>query len=324
MKNLLCIIFLFFTLFGCGKESNSSKINLKLAHGLNETHPVHLGMMKFAELVNQKTNGEVSVTVFPNGQLGQERELIELMQAGAIDLTKASASPIEGFVKEYAIFSMPYLFTSYEQFLRVLKSPVGEEFLRLPEKSGFVGLGYFTAGTRNFYGAKPINSPDDLKGLKIRVQPSNTAIKMIEYLGGTATPLSYGELYTALQQKVVDGAENNLSAMTNDRHGEVSKFYSYDEHTIVPDVFLISNATLKKLNKDQRKALKEAASEAFDYQVKIWSEMEKDQKDQAIAMGITFSYPNKEAFQEKVKPMYDEMKKNANMARLIDEIQAVK
>lgn len=324
MKKIIFLIVTLITILGCNKKDNSGDLNLKLAHGLSESHPVHKGMLKFIELVETKTNGEVKIQIFPNGQLGQERELIELMQAGAIDMTKASASPIEGFVKEYAIFSMPYLFNSYDHFLKVLKSPVGDEFLEMTGKSGFVGLGYFTAGTRNFYGSKPIETPDDLKGLKIRVQPSNTAIKMVEYLGGTATPLSYGELYTALQQKVVDGAENNISAITTDRHGEVSKYYSYDEHTIVPDVFFISNSTWRKLNDDQKKIFKESAEEAFEYQVALWAEMEKIQIEQAKDMNVKFVYPDKKPFQEKVQPMYDELMKNETMARLINSIRDTK
>ncbi|MGL5988840.1 TRAP transporter substrate-binding protein [Cetobacterium sp.] len=321
MKKILILIITLFSILGCNKNEIDNQINLKLAHGLSETHPVHIGMLKFMELVETKTDGDIKIQIFPNGQLGQERELIELLQAGAIDLTKASASPIEGFVKEYAIFSMPYLFDSYNHFLRVLKSPVGEEFLSMTEKNGFVGLGYFTAGTRNFYGSKPIETPEDLKGLKIRVQPSNTAIKMVEHLGGTATPLSYGELYTALQQRVVDGAENNISAITTDRHGEVSKFYSYDEHTIVPDVFFISNSTWKKLNDKQKEILKKSAEEAFDFQVALWDEMEKIQIEQAKEMNVKFVYPDKKPFQEMVQPMYEELMKNEKMASLINSIK---
>ncbi|MGL6065398.1 MAG: TRAP transporter substrate-binding protein [Fusobacteriaceae bacterium] len=322
MKKIVILIIAFFSILGCNKSKTSHVLELKLAHGLSENHSVHKGMLKFVELVEERTQGEVTIQVFPNGQLGQERELIELLQAGAIDLTKASASPIEGFVKEYSVFSMPYLFNDYNHFLKVMKSPIGEEILKMTEKSGFLGLGYFTSGTRNFYGSKPIETPDDLKGLKIRVQPSNTSIKMVEYLGGTATPLSYGELYTALQQRVVDGAENNLSAITTDRHGEVSKFYSYDEHTIVPDVFFISNSTWAKLNDRQKKIFKEAAIEAFDYQVALWDEMEKTQIEQAKEMNVKFIYPDKKAFQEKVKPMYEELMKDKNMSKLINAIRS--
>lgn len=321
MKKILILIITLFSILGCNKNETDNQITLKLAHGLSETHPVHIGMLKFMELVETKTDGDIKIQIFPNGQLGQERELIELLQAGAIDLTKASASPIEGFVKEYAVFSMPYLFDSYKHFLTVLKSPVGEEFLSMTEKNGFVGLGYFTAGTRNFYGSKPIETPEDLKGLKIRVQPSNTAIKMVEHLGGTATPLSYGELYTALQQRVVDGAENNISAITTDRHGEVSKFYSYDEHTIVPDVFFISNSTWRKLNDKQKEILKKSAEEAFDFQVALWDEMEKIQIEQAKEMNVKFVYPDKKPFQEMVQPMYEELMKNEKMASLINSIK---
>ncbi|MGL5936189.1 MAG: TRAP transporter substrate-binding protein [Cetobacterium sp.] len=321
MKKILILIIALFSILGCNKDETDNQINLKLAHGLSETHPVHIGMLKFMELVETKTDGDIKIQIFPNGQLGQERELIELLQAGAIDLTKASASPIEGFVKEYSIFSMPYLFDNYNHFLTVLKSPVGEKFLSMTEKNGFVGLGYFTAGTRNFYGSKPIETPEDLKGLKIRVQPSNTAIRMVEHLGGTATPLSYGELYTALQQRVVDGAENNISAITTDRHGEVSKFYSYDEHTIVPDVFFISNSTWRKLNDKQKEILKKSAEEAFDFQVALWDEMEKIQIEQAKEMNVKFVYPDKKPFQDMVQPMYEELMKNEKMANLINSIK---
>ncbi|ACB35478.1 TRAP dicarboxylate transporter, DctP subunit [Leptothrix cholodnii SP-6] len=298
--------------------------SMRLAHGLNDKHPVHLAMVRFAELAKQKSNGEIDIKVFPNGTLGGERETLEQVQNGVLELTKASASPLETFAPEYKVFNLPFVFRSKEHFFKVLDGQVGESILAASKSRGFIGLTFYDSGSRSFYAKKPINTPDDLKGLKIRVQQSPTTIKMVQALGAAPTPMAWGEVYPALQSGVVDGAENNITALTTGRHGEVSKFYSMTEHQMVPDVLVISSAKWDSLKKPQQDALRQAAHESFVYQRGLWAEAEKTEAVAAEKLGVKISMPNKQAFIDKVKPMLDEERKNARVSGLLDQINAVR
>ncbi|WP_300181672.1 TRAP transporter substrate-binding protein, partial [uncultured Aliivibrio sp.] len=214
---------------------------LKLSHNQSRDYAVHKAMDSMAKEVRELTNGEVRIRIYPDAQLGTQRESMELMQNGALDMVKTNAAELEAFAPAYAAFNLPYLFRNKSHYYDVQKGEVGEDILASSRDSGFIGITYYDAGARSFYASKPINTPEDLKGLKIRVQPSPSAISMVKALGGNATPLAYGELYTALQQGVVDAAENNIPSYSLSRHSEVSKFFSLDEHTMVPDVLVISN-----------------------------------------------------------------------------------
>ena len=325
MKKILCLIpLLLMTLTGCGISNSENVKKLKLGHALTETHPVHLAMVKFAELTKERTDGSIEVIIFPNGQLGGEREITELMQAGAIDLIKTNAAPLEPFASEYAVLSLPFLFRDMEHHLKTLKSEVGEEILNLTEDRGFIGLTFYNSGTRNFYANKPIYTPADLEGMIIRVQPSKIPVKMMELLGGSATPLSFGEIYTALQQKVVDGAENNLISYADSKHSEVAKCFTFDEHSMVPDILLINTNTWNKLTPEEQKIVKSAAIESFDYQNTLWDEMEQKQIEILKNQGVKFYNVEKKPFQDKVRPMYEEAMKNDRMKYFIEKIQAVK
>jgi tripartite ATP-independent transporter DctP family solute receptor len=297
---------------------------MRLGHNQPEDHPVHKAMVKFAELAKQYSSGGVEISVYPNGVLGSEREMLEQVQNGILQITKASASPLETFSADYKVFNLPFVFRDRAHFFKTLSSPVGEEILASSRNRGFIGLTYYDSGARSFYAKKPINTPDDLKGLKIRVQQSPTTIKMIQALGATPTPMAYGEVYTGLQMGVIDGAENNVTALTIGRHGEVSKFYSETEHQIVPDVLLISTMSWDKLSKPNQSAVKKAALESFELQKQLWAEAEKTERVKAEQLGVKFSQPAKAAFVAKVKPMMDDERKNAAIAKLLDKIAAVK
>jgi tripartite ATP-independent transporter DctP family solute receptor len=246
------------------------------------------------------------------------------VQNGALEITKASASPLETFSVDYKVFNLPFVFRDRDHFFRVLTSPVGESILASSKKRGFIGLAYYDSGARSFYAKKPIDTPDDLKGMKIRVQQSPTTIKMIQALGATPTPMAWSEVYSALQTGVVDGAENNVTALTNGRHGEVCKFYSETEHQIVPDVLVISTMRWDSLNQAHQNIIKQAAIDSFEYQKILWAEFEKAEREKSLAMGVKFNTPEKAAFVAKVKPMMDEERKNSAIAQLLDAIAAVK
>jgi tripartite ATP-independent transporter DctP family solute receptor len=222
------------------------------------------------------------------------------------------------------VFNLPFVFRDSAHFFKVLEGPVGESILASSKKSGFIGLTYYDSGSRSFYGKKPVNSPDDLKGQKIRVQQSPTTIKMIQALGGTPTPMAWGEVYSALQMGVVDMAENNVTALTNGRHGEVSKFYSVTEHQIVPDVLVMSATRWDSLKKPDQDIVKQAAIDSFQLQKTLWADFERTEKAKSEKMGVKFNTVSKQAFVDKVKPMIDEERKAPAIAKLLDQIAATK
>ena len=298
---------------------------LKLSHNQNRDHAVHKAMTQFADDVKTKTNGDVRIRIYPDAQLGNQRESMELMQNGALDIVKSNAAELEAFSPAYSVFNLPYLFRDKPHYEKIIYGDIGQEILDSSKDSGFVGLTYYDAGARSFYAKKPIRTPDDLKGLKIRVQPSPTAISMVKALGGNPTPLAYGELYTALQQGVVDAAENNIPSYTLSRHSEVTKFFSLDEHTMVPDVLVMSTKSLDKLTPEQQEIVKQAAKDSAQTMAKLWEASEKEERAKVEKQGVEFITVDKVTFQDAVKPMYDDIaKSNPELSKMADRIRDVK
>ncbi|AWH89283.1 TRAP transporter substrate-binding protein [Limnobaculum parvum] len=299
-----------------------SAVTMKLSHNHNRNHPVQKAMEKMASRAKELSDGNLVIRIYPDAQLGDQRESLELVQNGALAMAKSNAAELEAFSKNYGAFNMPYLFTDREHYYRAMLSESGKSILQSSRPNGFIGLTYYDAGSRSFYAKKPINSPADLKGLKVRVQPSPSAVEMIKLLGGNPTPLAYGELYTALQQGVVDAAENNLTALTLNRHGEVTKFYSVDEHTSIPDVLVISAKVWDGLSEKDQKALQQAADESMMYMKELWAQSNAEEKVKAENMGVQFSYPEKASFQQAVQPMYDNLQKsNPEVYQLVDSMK---
>ena len=298
---------------------------LRFAYASNAT-PTIEAMNKFGELVAEKTGGEVTVQYFPDGQLGGERELVELVKAGTIDLTKVSAGLMESFAPVYGVFSMPYLFDSEAHFYQAMDdAAIMQPIYDSTKSQGFVGLTYYDSGARNFYSTKvPIKSVADLKGLKFRVMQSPTAIRMVELLGATPVAMGQSEVYTSLQQGVLDGAENNEYAITVARHGEVAKFYTYDLHSRIPDIVLISNAALDRLSEEQRAAVIAAAKESTEFQKKVWAEaIEAEKKKGQEEFGVEFFNPDITEFQTAVQPMYEELKAKPEEYKVVEQIRAL-
>ena len=302
----------------------SDKTVIKLAHGLDPSHPVHQAMVFMADRLNDKSEGQMQLDIYPSGQLGGERELIELLQIGSLAMTKVSASPMESFVPEMKLFSIPYVFRSEAHLWQVLTGSIGRDILLAGQDFRLRGLGYYDAGSRSFYTKeKPVYSPSDLKGLKIRVMKSQTAVQMVQALGGAATPISWGELYTALQQGVVDGAENNPPSFYLSKHYEVCKYYALDEHTSVPDVLLMSTVVWESLTDRQQGWLQEAVDESVVYQRKLWKESSDHALEEVQKAGVEVIYPEKRPFQESVKEMHLSYK-GTPIYELIQKIAAMK
>ena len=296
--------------------SAQAAVTLKLSHNQSKEIPVHKAMEAFADKVKEYTNGEVKIRIYPNAQLGTQRESVELVQSGGLALAKSNAAELEAFEPLYGVFNLPYIFKNEQHYYDVLTSDIGDEVLNASKDKGFIGITYYDAGSRSFYAGKAIKTPDDLKGMKIRVQPSPTAVKMFELLGANPTPIAFGELHTALQQGVVDGAENNESALVDNRHGEVSKFYSYDRHTMIPDVLVMSTKDWNKLTPEQQQAIKKAGRESMMLQKQLWAEnTEKVIKEAKEKLGVTFVEDvDTAAFAAKVLPMHEEATKASPQA----------
>jgi tripartite ATP-independent transporter DctP family solute receptor len=310
VKHLVKTVFiaaLSLILYGCGKDDDH--VSLKLAHGLDTGHSVHKSMVFMNERLKELSNGTMDIAIYPSGQLGSERDTMELLQIGSLAMTKVSASPMESFVPKMKVFSIPYIFRDEEHLWKVLNGKIGQELLVEGEAVRLRGLAYYDAGSRSFYTRdKPIRTPKDLEGLKIRVQKSQTSVRMVEALGGSATPISFGELYTALQQGVVDGAENNPPSFYLSKHYDVARFYTLDMHTSVPDLLLMSGHIWNKLSTEQQGWLQKAARLSVPFQRKLWK-ISSDAALKAVEeAGVTIIQPDKAAFQDAVKGMHDSYK----------------
>lgn len=296
---------------------------LKLAHGLPPAHSVHLGLVRMQEELKELSGGKMDIDIYPSGQLGAEVQVIQLLQIGSLDITKVSSAALEGFVDEFKVFGIPYIIRSREHLESVLQGEVGEEILDTTTPYLFKGIGYFDAGTRGFYTVnRPIHTPEDLKGLKIRVQKSPIAVEMMQTYQGSATPIDYGELYTALQSNVVDGAENNTPSVTTAYHHEVVKYYTDNQHTMCPDVIIISTHTWDKLSQQEREWVKEAADRAYNYQTKLWREQELESIEVMKASGVEVITPDKQLFIDASQPMIERYREDPTFSELINKIDA--
>jgi tripartite ATP-independent transporter DctP family solute receptor len=321
MKSYLSIVaglVLSLSMFSCGKSDITV---LKLAHGLSPSHSVHQAMEFMAERLKEKSNGQMIIQIYASGQLGSEPQCLELLQIGGLDITKVSAAVMEGFVEEYKVTGLPYIFRDKEHAFRVLDGDIGRQLLDAGKNYWLKGLCFYDSGARSFYTKKPINEPADLRGQKIRVMASITANNMVRALGGSPTPISWGELYTALQSGVVDGAENNPPSFYLSHHYEVCNYYSLDEHTIIPDVVLISTHAWNRLTEQERIWLQEAADESVPYQRELWEESERMSLEAVEKAGVTIIYPDKEPFVQAVQPLFESYKNNEKIYSLIQRIR---
>ncbi len=306
----------------CGQHQDVTVV--KLGHGLDTNHPVHQAMVFMQERVYEKSGGTMWIDIYPSQQLGTERQLLELLQLGSLGMTKVAAAVLEGFAPKYKVLSLPYLFRDEAHRFAVFEGEIGQELLLSSEDYWLRGLTYYDAGSRSFYTkAQPIRTPDDLQGLKIRTLESITQVQMVNALGGSATPISWGELYTALQQGVVDGAENNPPSFYTSRHYEVCKYYSLDEHTGIPDVLLISTIVWEKLTEEEQAWLTEAALESAKHQKILWKAATEEALAAVQAAGVEVIYPDKAAFREKSAAIYEAYRDQPAITDLIRRIQAV-
>ena len=319
MKKLTALAFgiaVAVSLTSCGSLTGGKRI-IRVSHAQSETHPEHLGLLAFKEYVEEKLGDKYEVQIFPNELLGSAQKAIELTQTGAIDFVVAGTANLETFADVYEIFSMPYLFDSEEVYKSVMQdTEYMENVYASTDEAGFRVVTWYNAGTRNFYGKSPIRTPEDLKGKKIRVQQSPASVEMVKAFGAAAAPMGFGEVYTAIQQGVIDGAENNELALTNNKHGEVAKYYSYNKHQMVPDMLVANLKFLNSLSPEDYQVFKEAAALSTEVEMEEWDKsIEEAKKIATDEMGVEFIDVDVEAFKEKVQ-------ENEKIRDLYDHIQA--
>jgi tripartite ATP-independent transporter DctP family solute receptor len=296
---------------------------LKLGHGLDTAHPVHQAMVFMKQRLEQLSGNTVTMDIYPGSVLGSEVQCIEQLQNGSLAMTKTSAAAMENFIPVMSVFGLPYVFRDTGHYWKVLNGAIGQKLLQEGEKKFLRGLCYYDAGSRNFYTKdKPVRVPDDLKGLKIRVQNSATAIEMVKAMGAAPTPIAWGELYSALAQGAVDGAENNLPSFMSNKHYEVCKHFTLDGHTLVPDMLLISTKIWNTLDPKVQDWVSQAARESAVYQRELWEKQTVEALEKAKAEGVTVYEVDVAAFAAKVAPMLEQVE-NPEVRTLLKQIMAI-
>lgn len=323
-------------LTGCAQNSAADSASataenplvLTLAHGLSETHTVHIAMTEFAEQVEEKTDGRIKVQIFPNGQLGSENENMEQLMAGVLAMTKVSAPGLATYNEAYHTFGLPYIFDDTEDFYHIMDSDEMQDFFLSSEDDGFVTLTYYTSGARSFYTKdRAIRTPADLKGLKIRVQDMKSQTDMLEALGGIPVAMSYGDVYTSLQTGIIDGTENNETALTTGKHGEICKVYSTDQHAMIPDVMVMSAKVWETISPEDQQIILEAAHASTESHKIAWdAAIEEAIEEASTTMNVEFvNDVDKEAFREATSGMVDEYcAQYPGVQKLLDIINSVK
>ncbi|WP_242968889.1 TRAP transporter substrate-binding protein [Marasmitruncus massiliensis] len=281
----------------------------RYAENQPQDYPTTQGAYKFAELVEQKTNGRIKIEIYYGAQLGDEKSVMEQMQFGAIDFARVSLSPLAEFAPQLNVLQLPFLYRDGAHMWKVLEGPIGDEFKDGLGESGLIGLSWYDAGARNFYNSKrEVKTFEDMKGLNIRVQENEMMMDMISALGANPTPMAYGEVYSALQTGTIDGAENNWPSYESTSHYEVAKYFSIDEHTRVPELQIISKMTMDKLSPEDQQIIRECAEESAKVERELWAEREKTSEEKVKAGGsiITELSPEeKQKFQDACKPLYE-------------------
>ncbi|MDQ0207209.1 TRAP transporter substrate-binding protein [Alkalicoccobacillus murimartini] len=301
-------------------EARSETKTLTIAHIHNDSAPVYQSLEDFASGVNERTTDNLDLEIYPNGALGDERVMLELVQTGVIDMVKVNAGALESFDPSFSVFSLPYVFSDEEHFERVMDSDTVQQMYEDLADIGLKGITYFDAGARSFYTANnPIEKPEDLSGLKIRVMTNKTSIETMKLLGAAPTPLPASEVYTGLQQGVIDGAESSSIALVDANHGEVAKYFSYDEHTRIPDFLIMSDQTWNGLTEEEQAIIEEEAKASTLEHNERWKDMIDEGVVQAEEeMGVTFNEVDQEPFRELVEPLVQESRENPQIAEILD------
>ncbi|WP_418315350.1 TRAP transporter substrate-binding protein [Piscinibacter sakaiensis] len=286
-----------------------------------QDYPVSIAMESFMKEVAEKTGGKLTGKIFHNGVLGDQPDAIEQTRLGAIDFGEFSLGPMGQSIPETNVVSLPFIFKSVPQMHKLMDGEVGEAIGKGMIAKGLVPVGWYDAGARSFYNSiKPINTPADVKGMKVRVMNNDLFVGMVSSMGGNATPMAFGEVFQSIKTKVVDGAENNPPSYESTNHFEVAKYYSLTEHLIIPECLCVSKVSWDKLTPEQQAIVKAAGKKSAELQRKLWAEREKASMAKVTAGGVKVNMvTNKKPFQDAMKPVYDKfLAANPNLVGLVN------
>ncbi len=328
MALLLCVCLMTsFTLTGCGsKSADGQEVKIiRVAFNQNENHPQYKAMKELGEKLEEATNGRYKMTIYANGVLGEPGSMAEFIRTGALDMAIVPCSVPEGYDSNFAIVGAPYLYQDMDHLRRATESGVFTDLFKSTRKYNFEVLTIYTAGERNIYADKPINSADDLKGMIVRVNDSTTYLNMVKYMGGTGTAMSQSEVYTALQQGVIDAGENSELVYSDFKHYEVAKYYSYTRHIVHPDVVVASTNFLDSMSEEDRAIFDKLVMESTEYEFDTFKEAVEAGKKEAEEHGAIFVYPDTNEFREKCQPLLDSIANQSDMTKNIyNKVEALR
>jgi len=321
----IAAVLVFLLLFG--GISAEAAVQLKLGHSVSDQHPYHLGAQRFKEMVEKETKGAIEIALFPNNQLGTgERDLLEGLQLGTVDLYVGSTGPMGGFEKKFMLFDFPFLFKNKEQAYSVLDGEIGQYVMGLLDKIGIKGLAWYENGFRHFTNSKrPVNTPEDVKGLKLRTMENKIHMALWRAMGADPTPMAWGEVFTALQQGTVDGQENPIPIIYVQKINEVQKHLAITGHVFSPAMIAVAKAKFDALPKEHQDIIMKAAKESALYQREQITKMENEQVQKLKDLGMLVTTPDVAAFRETTKSVYDEFRGElGDDAKLLDKILSEK
>jgi len=313
---------------GCGggaRQGGGRRLSFSLPHVLNTDHPVHKALEQFAAEVERRSGGTMVVKIHPGGTLGNEQELCDNVSNDTDAFTKISSTILETKTDLARIYSLPYLFRDDAHMRKVLDGEIGRELLDMALGQNLKGICYFDAGARSFYTKRRVASPDDLKGMKIRVQKSITMQRVVEALGASPQQIAFAELYTALDTGVVDGAENNIPSYYTTRHYAPAPFFVLSEHVRIPDILLMSARRWNGLTPEQQRIILDSAAVAQEYQRRLWEEKSAEYQAKMAAEGVTFTTLTGEQrarFAAATRSLYDDLA-GTRLMEYVERIRAV-
>ena len=311
--------------FSMSAFAAGEKIQLRAADFWDDQYPTVKGLKKMGDLLNERTNGRITLKVFASGGLGTEKETLEQTKIGALDLVRVNISPMNNICEETIVPTLPFLFRSIDHMHKVLDSGIGDDILASCESKGYVGLAYYDSGARSIYTKKPIHTLADVKGIKLRVQQSDLWVALVAAMGANATPMPMGEVYTAMRTGLVDAAENNIPSYESAKHFEVVKYYSKTEHSMAPEVIMFSKIVWDKLSPEDQKIIRQAAKDSVPAQRQFWAERDAASLKVVLAGGAQIvSDVDKKSFSDAMGPVYDKFVTTPKMKELVKRIQDVK
>lgn len=301
------------------------EITLRSSDTHPEGYPTVVAVQEMGKMLEERSGGRLCIDVFHSAQLGQEKDTIEQTQFGVIDLNRVSLGPFNNIIEETKVFSLPYIFRSTDHMHAVVDGEIGEEILGEFENHQLVGLAYYDGGSRSFYNSqKPVESLEDLAGLKFRVMQSDVFVDMVSALGANATPMPYGEVYSSIQTGVIDGAENNWPSFESSGHYEVAGYYTLDQHLIVPEILVMSKVSWDRLSGEDQALIRQAAKDAVPIMREAWAAREKVSEAKVRASGVEIIEDiDKTPFIEAMVPVYEKHVKSDKLKDLVTRIQAV-